>query len=192
LVLLTAGTLKAITGWVRPFNMSGPSCSVSMLPFSAALTRWLSRIWPSLALSTNTGGDITHRADRRVAGTLRKADLAQGRIALHNTHAKPQPALAPRRDQRSSCIAHRYCRLYPAFRRVWDRDRIVEEHHVPIARELVECALKLADQRHLPEKPTQVSVSAAHRSRSAVRADRYVPIIKLTSLGANRPRRTRP
>src|SRR5215467_7861269 len=43
-LVLSAGTLKAITGWVRPFSVSAPSCSVLMLPFRATLTRWLSRI----------------------------------------------------------------------------------------------------------------------------------------------------
>jgi len=56
-LLLTAGTLKAITGWVRPLRVSAPSCSVSMLPLSAALTRWLSRIfrWTRLEVAARLG-----------------------------------------------------------------------------------------------------------------------------------------
>ena len=56
-LLLTAGTLKAITGWVRPLRVSAPSCSVPMLPLSAALTRWLSRIfsWTRLEVAARLG-----------------------------------------------------------------------------------------------------------------------------------------
>src|SRR5215469_12133192 len=56
-LLLTAGTLKAITGWVRPLRVSAPSWSVSMLPLSAALTRWLRRIfrWTRLEVAARLG-----------------------------------------------------------------------------------------------------------------------------------------
>src|SRR5215469_13590708 len=101
-----------------------------------------------LGLGTKTGGDIAHRADRRVAGALGEPDLAQRRVALRNTGAKAQVAttLAPGGDQRAGRLAHRYCHLDRALRRVRTGDWVVEEHHDPVARELVERPLELGNE----------------------------------------------
>jgi hypothetical protein len=102
-----------------------------------------------LCFSTEPGDEVAHGADRGIAGALRKADLAQRRVALGDACAKAQLTIAPALvgDQRPGGLTHRYRHFDGALGRVGDRDRIVEEHHDPIARELVECSLELADQR---------------------------------------------
>src|SRR6516164_769140 len=101
-----------------------------------------------LGLSAETGGNIAHCADRGVAGALGKTDLAQRRIALRDTGAKTQIAtsLAPVCDQRTGRLAHRHRHLDRALGWVRDGHRIIEEHHDPVARELVERSFILADQ----------------------------------------------
>ena len=44
-----SGTLKADTGCIRPFSVNEPMSSRVMLSSRRAATRWLIRIWPSLA-----------------------------------------------------------------------------------------------------------------------------------------------
>src|SRR6516165_344791 len=102
-----------------------------------------------LGLSAETGGNIAHCADRGVAGALGKTDLAQRRIALRDTGAKTQLAtsLAPCGNQIAGGLAHRHRHLDGALGGVGDWHRIVEEHHDPVARELVERAFELADER---------------------------------------------
>src|SRR5262249_41240888 len=92
---------------------------------------------------------IAYGANRSVAGALGKSDLAQGRVTLGNANTKAQLAtsLTPRNDQRRCSLAHRDGHLDRALGRVGDRYGVVEEHHDPIAGELVERALELADQR---------------------------------------------
>src|SRR5262249_8333201 len=93
--------------------------------------------------------DIAHGAYRGVSGALGKSDLAQGRVTLGDASAKSQLAtsLVPGRSQRRRSLAHRDGHLDRALGRIGDRDGIVEEHHDPIAGELVERPLELADQR---------------------------------------------
>ena len=43
-----------------------------------------------LGLGTETGGDIAHGPDRRVARALGEPDLAERRVTLGDTGAKPQ------------------------------------------------------------------------------------------------------
>src|SRR5262249_52802695 len=90
-----------------------------------------------------------HGANRGVAGAFGEADLAQRGIALRNTGTKAKFAtsLTPVGDQRASRLAHRHRHLDGALRRVGAWHWIVEEHHDPVARELVERALELTDQR---------------------------------------------
>src|SRR6516164_9331829 len=101
-----------------------------------------------LGLSTKTGGDIAHCTDRGVAGALGEPDLAQRRVSLRDTGAKAQIAttLAPVGDQRPGRLAHRHRHVDRARGRGRDRHRIIEEHHDPVTRELVERSLELADQ----------------------------------------------
>src|SRR6516225_3040411 len=47
-----------------------------------------------LRLSTEPSGQVTHRADRRVAGALGKADLTKRRVALSDAGAKTQLTIA--------------------------------------------------------------------------------------------------
>src|SRR5262249_15246284 len=102
-----------------------------------------------LGLSAKTRGEIAHGPDRGIAGAVGKADLAEGRVTLGDTSAEPeQPAAsAPSDDQLVRRLAHRHRHSDRAFGRVGAWHRIVEEHHDPIARELIERALILADQR---------------------------------------------
>jgi hypothetical protein len=102
-----------------------------------------------LGLSTKPGGNIAHRADRRIAGAFGKPDLAERRVTLGDTGAKPQIAatFAPAGDQLARRLTHRYRHLDRAFCRVRDRHRVIEKHHDAVARELVERSFILADQR---------------------------------------------
>src|SRR4029077_20613763 len=104
---------------------------------------------PVLGLGAKPGGKVADRPDRGVAGAFGKADLAQGRVALRDAGAKAKlmAVAAPVGYQLSRCFAHRDRHLYRALSRVGTRHRIVEEDHDPVARELVERALVLADQR---------------------------------------------
>ena len=60
--------------------------------------------------------------------------------------ALPAP-LPPRGDQCARGLAHSHRHPDRALSRVRDRHRVVEEHHNAVARELVEGALELADER---------------------------------------------
>src|SRR5262249_3087836 len=102
-----------------------------------------------LGLAAEPCRDIAHGANRSVAGALGKSDLAQGRVTLGNASAKAQLAtsLAPRGDQRQCSLAHRDGHLDRTIGRIGDRYGVVKEHHDPIAGELVERPLELADQR---------------------------------------------
>src|SRR5262245_8662458 len=102
-----------------------------------------------LGLAAEPCRDIAHGANRSVSGPLGKSDLAQGRVTLGDASTKAQLAtsLAPGRGQRRRSVAHRDGHPNRALGRVGDRYGIVEEHHDPIAGELVERALELADQR---------------------------------------------
>jgi len=42
------------------------------------------KVLPVLGFGTEPGGEVAYRADRGVAGTVRKADLTQGRVALRD------------------------------------------------------------------------------------------------------------
>src|SRR5262245_3430 len=102
-----------------------------------------------LGLAAEPCRDIAYGADRRVAGALGKSALAQGRVTLGDANTKAQLAtsLAPGRGQRRRSLAHRDGHLDRTLGRVGDRQRVVEVHHDPIAGELVERPLELADQR---------------------------------------------
>src|SRR6516162_2060128 len=102
-----------------------------------------------LGLSTKTGGNIAHRADCGIAGAFGKPDLAERRITLGDTGPKPRIAatFAPGGDQLARRLTHRYRQLDRAFCRVGDRYRVIEKHHDAVARELVERALELANER---------------------------------------------
>jgi hypothetical protein len=61
---------------------------------------------------------------------------------------KPFAAVAtPSSNQLARLFAHRHCHLHRAFGRVGTWHRIVEEHHDPIARELIERSFELGDER---------------------------------------------
>ena len=60
-------------------------CDISLLCDIDALTEQNLAV---LRLSTKTGGDIAHGADRRIAGALGEPNLAQRRISLRDTGAK--------------------------------------------------------------------------------------------------------
>src|SRR5262249_26261075 len=53
----------------------------------------------------------------------------------------------PSSDQLARLFPHCYCHLDRALRRVGTWHRVIEEHHDPVAGELVERALELADKR---------------------------------------------
>src|SRR5215472_8635053 len=95
---------------------------------------------PVLRLGAQPCGEVAYRADRGVAGAFGKADLAQGRVALCDAGAKAKFAAvaAPSSNQLARLFAHRYRHLDRAFGGIGARHRIVEEHHDPIPRELVE------------------------------------------------------
>jgi hypothetical protein len=61
--------------------------------------------------------------------------------------AKLTAVAAPSRNQCARRLAHRYRHLDRALRRVGAWHRIIEEHHDPVTRELVERALELGDER---------------------------------------------
>jgi hypothetical protein len=100
-------------------------------------------------LSTKTGGDIAHRADRGVARALGEPDLAQRCIALRDTSAKAQIAtpLASVGDQGAGRLAHSHRHFDRAVSRVGAWHRIIEENHDAVTRELVERSLELGDER---------------------------------------------
>jgi hypothetical protein len=85
LALLAAGTLKIITGWVRPFNVSAPTCSVEVFRASAALTRWLSRIWPSSPRSMDFVSRLASNRRRPVGSCADQTacDHTDGQIIEH-------------------------------------------------------------------------------------------------------------
>jgi hypothetical protein len=101
-----------------------------------------------LGLSAKPRSEIAHGADRGRAGAFRKADLTEGRVTLGDAGAEPeQPAAAtPGGDQLDRRFAHRHRHLDGALGWVGDGHGVVEEHHDPITRELVERALELADE----------------------------------------------
>src|SRR6516165_1952314 len=102
-----------------------------------------------LGRGTKPGGEVAYRADRGVAGALGKPNLAQGGVALRDAGAETEFAAvaAPSSNQHARRLPHSHCHLDRAFCRVRDRHRVVEEHHDPITRELVERSLELADER---------------------------------------------
>src|SRR5215472_12961185 len=104
---------------------------------------------PVLRFSTKPGGEVAYCADRGVAGAFGKADLAQGRVALCDAGAETKFAAVatPSSNQLARRLAHRDRHLDGALRRVRTRHGIVEKHHDPVARELVECPLELANKR---------------------------------------------
>src|SRR5262249_21135327 len=104
---------------------------------------------PVLRLGTKPGGEVAHRADRSVAGALGKTDLAQCSVTLRDTSAEAKFAAiaAPGRDQLARRSAHRHCHLDRALGWVGTWHRVVEEHHDAVAREMVEGAFELGDER---------------------------------------------
>jgi hypothetical protein len=74
----------------------------------------------------------------------------------------------PTSNQLGRCLTHRHCHLDRALRRVGTWHRVVEEHHDPVARELVERALKLA--RQWPQ-------------RAVVLAQKFEDFLRLSGLG---------
>src|SRR5262249_35643201 len=102
-----------------------------------------------LGFSAKPRGEIAHSADRGIAGAFRKADLAEGRVTLGDAIAEPEQPAAPTpvSDQLARRLAHRYRHLDRALGWVGTWHRVVKEHHDPIARELIERALELADER---------------------------------------------
>src|SRR5262249_60995004 len=89
------------------------------------------------------------RANVRAAGSSEKAHRPQRRVPLRNTGTKTKSAAMPppSRNQLARRIAHRHRHPDRALGRVGARHWIVEEHHDPVARELVQRALELADKR---------------------------------------------
>src|SRR5205085_11244504 len=102
-----------------------------------------------LGLGAEPRCDVAHRANGGIAGALREADLAERRIPLRDAAAEAEVAtpLAPGGNQRTRGLAHRHRHVDGALGRVGDRQRVVEEHHDAVARELIERALELADKR---------------------------------------------
>src|SRR5262249_23903024 len=115
-----------------------------------------------LGFGAKAGGEIAYRADRRIPGAVGKTNLAERRISLRDAGTEPEhaAAAAPGGRQCSRCLAHRDGHFDGALSRVWDRDRIVEENHDPIARELIERALKPADER--PQRTMVLAQDVEH------------------------------
>src|SRR6516162_9517946 len=104
---------------------------------------------PVLCRITKPGGEVAYRTNCSVAGAIGKPDLAEGCIALRNADAETKLAAVtvPSSDQLARRLAHRHCHLDRALGRVGTGHGIVEEHHDPVAREMVERAFKLVHQR---------------------------------------------
>src|SRR6516225_3454039 len=102
-----------------------------------------------LGLGTEPGGEIAYGADRGIARAVGKADLAQCRVTLRDagTKTKFTAVQAPSRNQCARLFAHRHRHVDRALRRVGAWHRIIEEHHDPVARELVERPFELANER---------------------------------------------
>src|SRR5215831_10138496 len=103
---------------------------------------------PVLGLSTKPCGEVAYGADRGIAGAFGKTDLPQGRIALRNAGAKAEfiAVAAPGSDQLAGRLAHRHRHLDRAAGRVGARHGVVEQHHDPVTRELIERALELGNE----------------------------------------------
>ena len=106
------------------------------------------RICPGSRLVAEPGRDVRDAADGRVVGPPLEPDPAERRVALGDPDAEAEivPAPAPLLLQLRDARAHRDRHPHGALRRVVARDRIVEEHHQPIAGESLERALEPVDQ----------------------------------------------
>ena len=92
--LVLCATLNAATGRRRPFSSRFPRSSNRATASTARATRLLTRIWPSLGLGTEPGGEIAYGSDRGIAGAVGKADLAQCRVTLRDAGTKAQLTIA--------------------------------------------------------------------------------------------------
>jgi len=135
----------------------------------------LANVEPSVASAQSRAATIAHGADCGVARAFGEPDLAQCRVALRDTDAKPQIAatFAPGGDQLARSLTNRHRHLDRAFCRVGGRYRVIEKHHDAVARELVERALELANALSRPhERPESATStragSAFHPERSSI------------------------
>src|SRR3954453_10909950 len=138
-----------MTGWVRPLSVNAPISSTETVSLRRAATRWLSRIWPSLA-----------SAHRRAA-TLQTVPIAVypersenpiwPSVAYPCAIPTPKPRSRPRSRQSAISVlaAERIATAMLTARkgRVGARHGVVEEHHDPITRKLVERTFELTDER---------------------------------------------
>src|SRR6516162_11665196 len=105
-----------------------------------------------LGFAAQPRGEVGDRADRGVVHALGEADLAEGGVALGNADpetdivAVPPPGV----EQYLRRLAHRHLHVDRPFDRIGSRQRIVEEHHDPVAAIMVDRAFEAGNDR--PER----------------------------------------
>ena len=135
-------TLYASTGRWNPLSTRSPSSSASTSSSTTPCTRPLIRICPLAASAAQARGQVGDRADRGVVEPALEADPPQRRVAHRDPDPEaqlvPLPAPAPR--QLGHPLAHRDGHPHRPLGVVGLGHRVVEEHHQPVAREVLDRA----------------------------------------------------
>ena len=161
---------SARIGRENPRRAAPPTGSATRISWAAACTRWLTRIWPGAASRAEPAGEVRDGADGGVVEAPLEADRAERGVALRDPDAEvelvalPAPALG----QLGDAVAHRHRHPHGPLRRVGTGQRIVEEHHDPVAGEALERPLVAVHE--VAERPR--GTRAARPSRPRARPSR--------------------
>ena len=141
-------TSNARIGRLNPRRSSSPTGSPTASPSVAENTRCATRTCHGPAAAAQARRQVRDAADRRVVEAPLEADAAERGESLRDAdpEAEVVAAPAPAVGELGDPVAHRHGHRDGPLGGVVDGQRVVEEHHEPVAGEALERALEPVDE----------------------------------------------